>query len=64
VDTNESALLPNEWLQGQEEAWWPPFGNAMRINRAAKEHALPEGTWTLFQTKILYSNGEYISPNF
>jgi hypothetical protein len=60
--TEDVEVVPITWLtEGADhvECAWPPFRNALRITKAAREEEKPTGDWTQWAVRILKKYGNY-----
>ena len=58
-DENLLAVIPENWLEGNSCALWPPYKDTKRIRNAAKDMEVPSDHWKSFPLKkVMYKTGK------
>lgn len=61
VDDQEVAVVPDNWLDGNQCAVWPThFKQGRRLEIAVRTKLTPGEDWPSFPIKVLYKNGEQL----
>ena len=55
LDDNETAVVPDEWLQGEGLCVWPSFKSQQRINNAVQKSEVPGDSWKSYEVRTLYT---------
>jgi len=50
-----TAVVPNIWLKGSTECFWPPYKTSLRINNAALKEEMPGEAWTVHSVRVLFT---------
>ena len=59
TDENETAIMPDSWIEGTE-AFWPPYKHSERINSAVAEQEVPRQNWRRYPFRVLFTYALYL----
>ena len=57
IDTHETAVVPDNWLdKARQTSWWPFYKDARRISNAVLRQEIPNAeTWDHYAIRVMYT---------
>lgn len=57
TDNSEIEVIPENWLDGNNCAVWPPYKTPARLRKAVQNKEDPGDDWSSFPVRVMYTNG-------